>query len=305
MSALLREFDRLRELTGGISWCQKVWWESASLTLSDWALLDSWYRSRCLELPNSGEPMVPCLDIVNHARDPNSYYEETNNGDIVLLLRPCGKVESGGEITISYGSSKSAAEMLFSYGFFDEEIDTDSLVLDLRPLPDDPLGKAKIAAFSGRPIVRVSSKATAIEWSSPFLYFMCVNEEDGLDFRVLQQTDGSQSQLQVFWQDTNITNSTTDFEQHVIQHPLKEVFLLRAVYILQDRFQEQLERLYASEDMSTIIETSMVELDERLSTAASKLRYRETTLLEKAFNSLNVQVSWYLIHAYLPTELTK
>jgi hypothetical protein len=118
-----------------------------------------------------------------------------------------------------------------------------------------------------------------------------VNEEDGLDFRVLQQTDGSQSQLQVFWQDTNITNSTTDFEQHVIQHPLKEVFLLRAVCILQDRFQEQLERLYASEDMSTIIETSMVELDERLSTAASKLRYRETTLLEKAFNSLNVQKS--------------
>ena len=176
--------------------------------------------------------------------------------------------------------------MLFSYGFVDEEIDTDSLVLDLCPLPDDPLGKAKVAAFAGRPIVRVSSKATAIEWTSPFLYFMCVNEEDGLDFRVLQQTDGSQSQLQVFWQDANITNSTADFEQHVIQHPLKDVFLLRAVCILQDRLQEQLERLYASEDMSTIIETSLIEMDKRLSTAASKLRHRETTVLEKAFNAL-------------------
>ena len=50
--------------------------------------------------------MVPCLDIVNHARDANAYYEQTNNGDIVLLLRPNEKAESGGEITISYGSSK-------------------------------------------------------------------------------------------------------------------------------------------------------------------------------------------------------
>src|ERR1700731_356214 len=109
MSALRREFERLRDLTGGISWCQKVWWEPESLTLSDWVLLDSWYRSRCLELPNSGESMIPCLDIVNHARDANAYYEQEKNGDAVLLLRPNEKAESGEEITISYGSSKSAA----------------------------------------------------------------------------------------------------------------------------------------------------------------------------------------------------
>jgi hypothetical protein len=248
--------------------------------------------------------MVPCLDIVNHARDANAYYEQTSNGDAVLLLRPNEKAESGEEITISYGSSKSAAEMLFSYGFVDEGIDTDNLVLDLHPLPDDPLGKAKVAAFSGRPVVCISSAASAVEWSSHFLYFMCVNEEDGLEFRVLQQTDGSRSQLQVFWQDTDITDSTADFEQHIAQHPLKDVFSLRAVCILGDHLREQLGRLYASEDMITIIETSMIAMDKDLLTEASKLRDRETALLEKAFNALDIQVSWQLEHTYSATELT-
>jgi hypothetical protein len=235
--------------------------------------------------------MVPCLDIVNHARDANAYYEQASNGDAVLLLRPNERAQLGKEITISYGSSKSAAEMIFSYGFVDEGIDTDSLILDLRPLSDDPLGKAKIAAFSGRPVVRISSEASAVDWSSPFLYFMCVNEEDGLEFRVLQQTDGSQSQLQVFWQDTDITDITAEFEQHITQHPLKDVFSLRALCILEDRLQEQLERLYATADMSIIIETSMTETDQGLFTTASKLRHRETALLEKAFNALDSQVS--------------
>jgi len=235
--------------------------------------------------------MVPCLDIVNHARDANAYYEQISNGDTVLLLKPNEKVQSAEEITISYGPSKSAAEMVFSYGFVDEGIDKDSLVLGLHPLSDDPLGKTKIAAFSGRPVVRISSEASAVEWSSPFLYFMCVNEEDGLEFRVLQQTDGLQSQLQVFWQDTDVTDSTADFEQHITQHPLKDIFSLRAVCILENRLQEQLERLYATDDMSTIIETSMTEMDKGRFTTASKLRRRETTLLEKAFNGLNSQVS--------------
>jgi hypothetical protein len=239
--------------------------------------------------------MVPCLDIVNHARNANAYYEQESNGDAVLLLKPDEKAPQGGEITISYGPSKSTAEMLFSYGFVDEGIDIDSLVLDLHPLPDDPLGKAKIAAFPGRPVVCISSEAGAVEWSSPFLYFMCVNEEDGLEFRVLQQTDGSQSQLQVFWQDIDVTDSTTDFEQHITQHPLKDVFSLRAVCVLEERLLEQLERLYATEDMSTIIATSMTEMNKVLFSTASKLRHRETALLENAFNALDSWVSRLLV----------
>ena len=239
--------------------------------------------------------MVPCLDIVNHARDANAYYEQASNGDAVLLLRPNKRAQTGEEITISYGSSKSSAEILFSYGFVDEGIDTDSLVLDLHPLPDDPLGKAKIATFSGRPVVRISSEANAVEWLSPFVYFICVNEEDGLEFRVLQQTDGSQSQLQVFWQDIDVTESTADFEKHIAQHTLKDVFSLRAVCILEDRLQEQLERLYATADIFAIIETSMAEIDKSLFTAASKLRYRETALLERAFNALDSQLSSCLV----------
>jgi hypothetical protein len=235
--------------------------------------------------------MVPCLDIVNHASNANAYYEQTSNGDTILLLRPNGKAGSGEEITISYGSSKSAAEMLFSYGFVDDDIDTDSLVLDLHPLPDDPLCKAKVAAFSGLPMVRVSSTAEVIDWSSPFLFFMCLNEEDGLEFKVMQQTDGSRSQLQVFWHDLDVTDSTAQFEQHISQDPLKDVFRLRAVCILGGRIQGQLERLYATEDMSVIVDSSTFGMDKALFTAASKLRKREIALLEKASNAIDSQVS--------------
>jgi len=238
--------------------------------------------------------MVPCLDIVNHASNANAYYEQTSNGDAILLLRPNGKAGLGEEITICYGPSKSAAEMLFSYGFVDEEIDTDSLVLDLHPLREDPLGKAKVAAFSGLPMVRISSAREVFDWSSPFLFFMCLNEEDGLEFKVMQQTDGSQSQLQVFWQDMDVTDSTAQFEQHISQDPLKDVFFLRAVCILGDRIQEQLERLYASEDMSVIIDSSVFRMDEAAFTTASKLRHREIALLEKASNAIDSQVSLYL-----------
>lgn len=237
--------------------------------------------------------MVPCLDIVNHAGEANAYYEQTSNGDATLLLRPNGKVKLGEEITISYGSTKSTAEMLFSYGFVGEKIETDSLVLDLHPLPDDPLGKAKVAAFSGLPMVRISSTAELVDWSSPFLFFMCLNEEDGLEFKVLQQMDGSQSQLHVFWQGKEVTDSTAQFEQHISNDPLKDIVSLRTVCILEDRIQEQLERLYASEDLSTVIDPFIFRMDEVVFRAASTLRRRERALLEKALMAMDSQVSLY------------
>ena len=287
MSALLREFESLREKTAQISWCFKCWWEDEDLKFSDWILLDAWYRSRSLELPKAGESMVPCLDMANHSFSANAYYEQNSDDSVTLLLRPDVKLEKGAEVTISYGTTKSAAEMLFSYGFIDDQSETNAIVLPLEPFEDDPLGKAKLAAFTGRPIVRLSLVEGKIEWESPFLYLMCLNEEDGLDFKVLQQTDGSRSQLRVFWQGADVTEQTTTFEALVSHHELEDVFKLRVVALVHDRIGQQLERLYDSGDAVQSLATFVTE---RSRSAALQLRKTEAGVLEEAFTAVDMQV---------------
>ncbi|KAH6630900.1 hypothetical protein B0J18DRAFT_115642 [Chaetomium sp. MPI-SDFR-AT-0129] len=244
--------------------------DASPVVFTDWIRLDALYRSRCLELPRSGESMVPCIDMINHAAEPSAYYEENAQDEVVLLPRPGVAVAQGSEITISYGAGKSAAEMLFSYGFIDPSSTTDSLVLPLAPFPDDPLAKAKLVAFGQAPQIHVARGPppsqgigraendeqqgqrqeedgdSDIHWTSPFAYLMCLNEEDGLEFRILQQTDGAQ-QLCVFWQDEDVTERTGEFEALVRQHPLAAVFRLRVVAVVQEALQTQLERLGETE----------------------------------------------------------
>ncbi|KAM3066802.1 hypothetical protein ACMFMG_011871 [Clarireedia jacksonii] len=294
LAALQREFDDLREKTSEIPWCNTYWWENNSLTFSDWIRLDAWFRSRSLELQTSGEVMVPCLDMANHSSTPNAYYEQTSAGDISLLLRPHMELQQGTEITISYGSGKSDAEMLFSYGFIDRNSTIAELVLDLEPMPEDPLGKAKVAALCDRPFVRIwGDEEEKIYWESPFLYLLCLNEEDGLEFKVLQETDGSRSPLRVFWQGSDVTESTNTFEALISSHELVDIFKLRAVTILQDRIRQQLERLYGSEDIvETLATTAMISEDKKVN--AFKLRRTETAILEAAYETVEAEKSQFM-----------
>lgn len=248
MSALTREFGELREATESIAWCYKCWWEDSTLIINDWILLDAWYRSRSLELPIAGESMVPCMDMANHSSKANSYFEQTTNEGVVLLLRPDMELDVSEEITISYGDSKSDAEMLFSYGFIDEKSATSQvLVLPLEPLSDDPLGRAKVAGFVGRQVITITTDQEGAQWSSPFLYLMCLNEEDGLDFKVLQQNDGERSSLRVFWKELDVTEVTDTFESLIESHELRDVFKLRVVTLLEERIEDQLEQLNKSD----------------------------------------------------------
>ncbi|PQE25604.1 set domain-containing protein [Rutstroemia sp. NJR-2017a BBW] len=296
MAALVREFEELREKTSEIPWCNKCWWDNDSLTLSDWIRLDAWFRSRSLELPTSGEVMVPCLDMANHSSAPNGYYEQTSSGDISLLLRPNMQLQQGTEITISYGSGKSDAEMLFSYGFIDRDSTIAELVLDLEPMPEDPLGKAKVAAFRGRQVVRIwGDEEENIHWESSFLYLLCLNEEDGLEFKVLQEIDGSRSPLRVFWQGSDVTESTDTFESLIRSHELVDIFKLRAVTILQDRIRQQLERLYGSEDMAESLETSTAAMiSEDAKDSAMRLRRTETAIMEAAYETVETEKTEFL-----------
>lgn len=267
MAALTREFDQLREQTQSIPWCAKIWWETESLTLSDWILADAWYRSRSLELPQSGEAMVPCLDMANHSAAPTAYYEQTDDGDVLLLLRPEQTVSADDEITISYGTDKSAAEMFFSYGFIPSPLSssTSSLTLPLLPPIDDPLARAKLACYPHPPTLHIISSTVSSSSSSstpamptitaPFAYLLALNQEDGLDFKTLQETatDGSTTRaLRTFWQDVDVSDRTASFENLIATHPLHEVFALRVGALLAARVAEQMQRLMASEGLLVV-----------------------------------------------------
>lgn len=289
MVALSREFEALRENTAEISWCQKCWWVPNGLEFMDYVLVDAWYRSRSLELPNSGESMIPCLDIANHSNEAVAFYEEIDNNDVALILHHGVKLDAGSEVTISYGTSKSKAEMLFSYGFIDGESNTKEMVLTLDTSPDDPLGKAKLAAFSRPPTLRICERDGIIAWDGPFLYLMCLNEEDGLDFGTLQETDGSCSQLRVFWQGSDVTDSTNAFESLISNHKHRDVFQLRVAVLLQDRIQDQANRLWGSEEIAQSKAASVHDAPGRADVLA--LRKTEAAILASAFAAVDTQVS--------------
>ncbi|CAK7208204.1 hypothetical protein SEUCBS140593_000094 [Sporothrix eucalyptigena] len=284
--ALENEFDQLRERSSDIPYWDAAFWERKfPLELQHWILVDSWYRSRCLELPRFGPSMVPSIDMVNHSSTPNAYYEDRtaipaarDDAGVVLLLRPGQQIAAGDEITISYTGGKGnnaparltsagdtsgsqdgfkpASEMLFSYGFIDPESIRHSLVLPVQPFPDDPLSKAKLHVFGapaprleieqlqvdGEEVVSDGHASNKVRWMCPFLYLMCVNEEDGLDFRLRQETDGS-TQLRMFWQDNDVTDMARDFETLTSTHELAPIFRLRVVTVLQEVIESHLERM--------------------------------------------------------------
>lgn len=301
MLALTNEFEELRDKSSNIECWYAAFWENDSVRLEDWLLVDAWYRSRVLELPRSGPSLVPCIDMVNHSTDANAYYDENIDHDVVLLLRPGADVKEGDEVNISYGSEKPAAEMLFSYGFIDSHSATRSLRLPLRPLPDDPLGKAKVHAFQGTPAVDIKEVDGKVTCTSSFAYLMILNEEDGLDFRLLQDTDGDR-ELRTFWQDQDVTERTGSFDELVSDHELFSVFKLRVNMVISQRLDEQLERLssFPPDD-----DNAMSATDQPSSSNAANARTLgliEKGVLDKAVAVLEEQVSTFIEWPSLATK---
>ncbi|CAH0059130.1 unnamed protein product [Clonostachys solani] len=296
LATLVSEFDHLREVSADLPFWQSLLFGEDAITVKDWALVDAWYRSRCLELPNAGDSMVPCLDMANHSDAPNAYYEETADGEVVLVLRPESTASCGGEVTISYGAAKSAAEMLFSYGFIDRSTAKEEITLALDPLASDPLAQAKVHVYGRSPLVRLTrAKGAAVSWHSPFVYLMCVNEEDGLEFKLLQDNAGGR-ELRVFWQDEDVTSKIDDFESHVQMHDLHSVFQLRVVSVLQQLVEAQLERTRSS----PIPEQEHDASSKRAGGAdyvriVATLREMECSLLEEAMASLAEQQAALLL----------
>ncbi|KAI1303282.1 hypothetical protein F5Y03DRAFT_359900 [Xylaria venustula] len=277
-AALTKEFDHIRNATTNlVQW--SALFENEVITLSDWIWLDALYRSRSLALPRSGESMVPCLDLANHSSPATAYFEENSEDEVLLLLREGANVLAQDEITIDYGHDKSAAEMLFSYGFIDPASTAQSVVLPVESMEDDPLAKAKLYAFGSAPILKISDSDTGVpQWNAPFIYLMCLNDEDGLHFKVSQSTDGSHD-LRMFWQETDVTENAGAMETLIQRHALCQVFRLRAVAVALGIIQEHLEVL-AVERVPTGTERPDI------SQAASRLRILEKDLFETTFQML-------------------
>ncbi|OAQ97448.1 hypothetical protein LLEC1_01816 [Akanthomyces lecanii] len=302
VTALESEFDQLRDASTTLPFWNRLLWERDGAAFPDWLLADAWYRSRCLELPQASHAMVPALDMVNHsAAGATAYYEEEMSGDVSLRIRPGVNVAAGEEINISYGDSKSAAEMLFSYGFIDPDDKTRQLTLHLESFPDDPLGLAKRRVFGGAPVVTLrqtegGSGGSGRLWDSGFVHLMCLNEEDGLDFRILQD-DAGDRQLRVFWQEVDATERAGDFETLLKDHPLQALFHLRAVSVVQERAASQLEKLKTApsgEQLQPLIAEDII--DQHHVDLVSTLKDIERAVLEAVVVELEVEKSRLVNH---------
>jgi hypothetical protein len=230
--------------------------------------------------------MVPCLDLVNHSSPATAYFEENTKDEVVLLLHKGAKVPKQGEVTIDYGHEKSAAEMLFSYGFIDTNSTAKSIVLPVESMDDDPLAKAKLYAFGSSPTLKITDGDNGIpRWDSPFIYLMCLNEEDGLYFKVLQETDGSQH-LRMFWQESDVTDSAGNVEELIRGHALNQIFRLRAITVILEMIQQRLEALAAYDEESKMIGNERPEVLQ----AAMRLRVIEQDLYERILQVLDNEV---------------
>ena len=226
--------------------------------------------------------MVPCIDFANHASGDATIalYETDTDGNAVLLLRDRQKWTPGLEITITYGDEKGACEMLFSYGFLEESMTSaNELYLDLDIPHDDPLKTAKKHVSKAAPGFRLFNGDKTVGWEGPFVWLLCVNEEDGLEFKVTLSNDGER-ELGVFWNESELTD-VGSLESLLQRDPRWDIFQLRAAVVLRDRIAQQLSALETNQIDYTEVPPATEEYVQR-SQAATKLRDLEAALLLEA-----------------------
>lgn len=295
LNSLHREFEQLQDATSNLPWCAEQWWNEVDgiIEFDDWLQVDAFYRSRALEYPGVGDCMVPCIDMANHTSGTGTaaIYEVDDQGNAVLLLRDDKNIEQDGEITITYGDDKGACEMLFSYGFIEEEMQSArELFLDLSIPRDDPLGRAKAAVANCAPGFKIVDAEEGVIWDGAYIWLICVNEEDGLSFQIQQTVEGTR-ELIATWQDEPV-HGFEGFRSILEKDPLWDIYQLRAISILQERVASQLQDLYGSDDrVDAAQHGNGTDIRDRPWHLAKRLRLLESELLEKAYSHYEDQVS--------------
>ena len=178
--------------------------------------------------------------------------------------------------------------MLFSYGFIEETVTSAKTIFLALDIPDDdPLAPAKKAVNTSPPGVRLTvNKNSDFEWESDYVWLICVNEEDGLNFNFAMTVDG-QKELKVFWHEAELLD-TASLRNLLQQEALWDVYSLRAVSIVQDKVAVQLQSLKETE--TTVARISNANCRNFVSSNAARLRLLEAELLEVAFSKLEEEV---------------
>jgi hypothetical protein len=214
-------------------------------------------------------------------------------------MAPCDKKLHADAVACRYGDEKPASEMVFSYGFVENErTDAKQIFLDLEIPDDDPLKMAKQVFCKEVPGVRITRATTACPergnptWDSPFVWWACVNEEDGLNFDVVQTTDGGK-ELRATWKGEDM-GTPSRLKELLAADPLWPIFQLRAVVLILERLETQLLILRETEKLVTEISN-----DEDMRTlfrpdvlnTISSLRKLEAELLQWSVEDLMCRVS--------------
>lgn len=237
--------------------------------------------------------------MANHASGDETVavYETNEHRNAVLQLRQGKRLRRGDEITITYGDEKGASEMIFSYGFLESGVaNARQLFLDLDIPTDDPLRMAKKAVCKEAPGVRLYTKEDGeIGWESKYVWWSCVNEEDGLEFRVLQANDGGR-ELQVLWKGKEL--EPRSISDALAKDPMRDVFQLRAIVLLQERIERQASELEDTEEHFAQ-SSHLPRMRKTTWETIRRLRRLELELLAAAFQSLQGQVSYTLASTIL------
>jgi hypothetical protein len=303
LKSLFREFELVRASTEQIAWCRELWWDEIEGVVDedDWKQCDAMYRSRALEFPGIGDSMVAGIDMANHASGDRTIalYEVNEDGDAALLLQDNKKLGTGDEITITYGDNKGACEMLFSYGFIEDSMTTArELFLNLEIPDDDPLKRAKNAVSTVAPGVRLYESGVSTSWDSDYVWLICVNEEDGFEFRIAQSNDGTQ-ELQVFWKEDAL-HDVSQLHRRLQNDEMWAVFQLRAVATIQARVEWQLSVLLETEDgIGRTAHGEGTNIRSKPYAQAMRLRKLETKLLQQCYADLEEEVSNNVLYSDL------
>ncbi|GIZ40378.1 hypothetical protein CKM354_000371800 [Cercospora kikuchii] len=313
LKSLRREYDLFCEAASNTRWYNIV---SPHFSFDDWLQVDAMFRSRALDF--YGSCMIPGMDLASHAAHErtNAFYDR-GYGKYHLYLMKGKELKVGEEVCITYGDEKGACEMLFSYGFLDEHMDTaETLFLSLN-IPDDDISrsaKMKIANCApGFKLIDISSSFSpnindpesstqdaneddpsssgTIDWTGDFIYLLCVTPSDGLEFQLAQTIDTtSEPELQATFNGTELPEGAISLRRLLAASDKWDVYRLRAIVILQQRVFEQMQVLYSSqEDMESVPHGEGTDVRDVCYEQAMKLRRLEFELLEKAYEDFEKQ----------------
>lgn len=177
----------------------------------------------------------------------------------------------------------------------------------------DPLTPAKEKILSRPPSVKlIDLDSTEIAWISLEIWLIVTNAEDGLEFNVLQQIDGTR-ELKLYWRSGDDDDTIDGGRDGVMIEDIDtlkrclegsrlwEVYHLRAVVTLQQVIAEKLQSMNDADDLIGTIEESarLASIEGRLGNLEHSLQVRESVvnlareLRAREWSLLQKSITWF------------